>query len=279
MDTYADDATASRVVETQEDADALQRALDSVKIWSDYNGMELNALKCKVMDITRAQQPLYFLYTIDGVALEYVDRQRLLGVHLSSDLRWSVHTDTVRAKSAQVLSFATRNLQGCVQPTDQKDGLLLSLVKPIWSFGLPAWNPSNKADTQKLERVQKRALHFIHGRNLPTMRDQKIMPVTMHLQQADLTFFKRCISGANDFYARARITEGRVLRSDNGSSHPRLQPPPAWNNFGRRAFSFRVVHQWNNLPDALKDCPCRYFPATESPKVTKNPGSDLDTYY
>jgi len=224
MDTYADDATASRVVETQEDADALQRTLDCVKIWSDNNGMELNALKCKVMDITRAQQPLYFLYTIDGVPLEYVDRQRLLGVHLSSDLRWSVHTDTVRAKSAQVLSFAARNLQGCSPRI--KRMAYLSLVKPIWSFGLPAWHPSNEADAKKLESVQKRALHFIHGRNLPLVSDQKIMPVAMHLQHTDVTFFKRCISGAIDFDARAQITEGRAHRSDSGSHHPRLQPPP-----------------------------------------------------
>jgi hypothetical protein len=258
MDTYADDATASRVVETPEDADALQAALNGVKIWSDNNGMELNALKCKVMDITRAREPLYYQYTIDGVPLEYVDRQRLLGVHVSSDLRWSVHTDTVRAKSAQVLSFAARNLQGCSPRI--KRMAYLSLVKPIWSFGLPAWHPSTDEDINKLERVQKKALHFIHGRNLPPVRDQKIMPVAMHLQHTDLTFFKRCISGATDFDARARIIEGRTLRGNN-SRHPRLQPPPTRSKFGRRAFSFRVVHQWNHLPDALKDCSVDKFPS------------------
>jgi hypothetical protein len=136
----------------------------------------------------------------------------------------------------------------------------LSLVKPIWSFGLPAWHPSTDEDINKLERVQKKALHFIHGRNLPPVRDQKIMPVAMHLQHTDLTFFKRCISGATDFDARARIIEGRTLRGNN-SRHPRLQPPPTRSKFGRRAFSFRVVHQWNHLPDALKDCSVDKFPS------------------
>jgi hypothetical protein len=79
----------------------------------------------------------------------------------------------------------------------------VSLVKPVWSFSLLAWHPFNLVDTQKLESLQKRALHFIHRRNLPPVRDQKIMPVAMHLQHSDLTLFKRCISGATDFDVRA----------------------------------------------------------------------------
>jgi hypothetical protein len=178
----------SRIVDTEEDADALQADLDDMQIWCDNNGMVLNARKCKVMDITRARRPLFFEYSINGAVLEYVHRQRLLGVHLSSDLRWEVHTDTVRAKAAQTLSFAARNLQGCTPRV--KRMAYQSLVKPIMTFGLPAWHPTTAENTNKLEGLQKRALHFIHGRQLPPVHEQVVMPMAMHLQHTDLVFFK-----------------------------------------------------------------------------------------
>jgi hypothetical protein len=70
--------------------------------------MALNPKKCKVMDITHARAPLYFKYTINGAALEYVDRQRLLGIHLSSDLRWGVHTDTETPLTLTLTTLAQR---------------------------------------------------------------------------------------------------------------------------------------------------------------------------
>jgi hypothetical protein len=255
---YADDATLSRVVATPEDADALQADLDDVQIWCHNNGMALNPKKCKVMDITHAHTPLYFEYTIDGAALEYVDRQRLLGVHVSSDLRWSVHTDTVRAKAAQRLSFVGRNLQGCTPRV--KRLAYQALVQPLMTFGLPAWHPTTVENLQKLERVHRHGLHFIHGRHLPPPLEQKMMPMAMHLQHTDLVFFKRCLSGATDFDAMARITERRPLRGDD-PQHPKLQPATIRTKFAESVFSFRVVEPWNDLPAALKDCPVDQFPA------------------
>jgi hypothetical protein len=111
----------------------------------------------------------------------------------------------------------------------------LSLVKPIMTFGLPAWHPTAAENTQKLERVQmKKAQCFIFGRQPPPPRQQNILPVKLQLQHTDLVFFRKCSSGAIEIDARARITEGRVLRGD-GSRHPRLQPPPANRMFGRSA--------------------------------------------
>jgi Reverse transcriptase (RNA-dependent DNA polymerase)/Endonuclease-reverse transcriptase len=257
LDQYADDATLSRLVLTEEDADALQTDLDDVQIWCDNNGMVLNPKKCTVMDVTRARQPLYFEYSVGGVTLQYVDRQRLLGVHLSSDLRWDVHTDTVRAKAAQNLSFVARNLRGCTIRV--KKVAYQSLVKPIMTFGLPAWHPTTAANTNKLERVQKRALHFIHGRQLPPVTEQQLMPMAMHLQHTDLVFFKRCTAAATDFDVLARLSEGRSMRGDD-LRHPRLQPPTTRSEFGRRAFSFRVVQPWNDLPAALKAADVKKFP-------------------
>jgi hypothetical protein len=222
-------------------------------------GCLLQMKKCKVMDITRERSPMYYMYTLGGEPLQYVDQQRLLGVNITCDLRWNTHTDIVRAKAAQNLGFVSRNLHGCSSRV--KRIAYLSLVQPIMTFGLPAWHPTTAENTKKLERVHKRAQRFIFGRQPPLPRQQNIMPVEMHLQHTDLVFFKKCSSGAIDFDARARIiTDGRVLRGDN-ARHPRLQQPPANNEYGRLALSYRVVKPWNDLPDTLKDCSADKFPA------------------
>jgi len=56
-----------------------------------------------------------------------------------------------------------------------------SLVKPIMTFGLPAWQPTTKENTTKLERIQKKALRFIHGPTYPRSSKQKTLPFDMQL--------------------------------------------------------------------------------------------------
>jgi Reverse transcriptase (RNA-dependent DNA polymerase) len=94
LEQYADDCSLSKEIENQEDADALQEDLDNVSRWCQENGLTLNAKKCKAMDITRARIPCRPMYKIGSTVLDYVDSERLLGVHISKDLRWNGGTPT-----------------------------------------------------------------------------------------------------------------------------------------------------------------------------------------
>ena len=113
----------------------------------------------------------------------------------------------------------------------------------------------------KIERLQKRALKFIHGSNPPLTTQKKVMPVEMQLRYTDLLFFKKCETGDTDCDVRERIVERRTLRGGgNSSTHPMLQPLPVRTVAAEKAFAFRVVGPWNNLPDRLKDCTVDKFP-------------------
>ncbi|CAB3367297.1 Hypothetical predicted protein [Cloeon dipterum] len=221
--------------------------------------MQLNAKKCVVMDVTRARLPCNPRNTIGGVTLQYVATQRLLGVHLSRDLLWNHHVDVQRKKALQTLGFAARNLRGCTLRV--KRIAYLSLVKPKLFYGSPAWHPSTKTNTEKMIRVQNRALHFIHGRRIPPPIQQNFLSVPAQLVYNDLLFFKKCLAGVTDYDAMARITQGRVHRGDD-PLHPRLQQPPARTDLGKNVFDFRVVKEWNDMPPALKDCSAAQFPST-----------------
>jgi len=225
---YADDATLWREIKSAADVEQLQDDLDSIAAWCAVNGMELNATKSHVMDITRAKTPLRTAYTVGGTILEYSGTERILGVHVSSDLRWNAHTDIARGKAAKVLSFAARNLHGCTPRV--KKLAYQTMVKPLMFYGTPAWHPSTQTNVAKFERVQKRALRFVYGRHIPEAPKTELLTVPQQLAYNDLTFFRKCLDGDTKMDAMARITTGRVMS------------------------------RWNSLPSALKSCPPPQFP-------------------
>ncbi|CAB3388739.1 Hypothetical predicted protein [Cloeon dipterum] len=255
---YADDCTIFREVTSQDDVDELQEDLALIDIWCVNNGMQLNAKKCVAMDLSRARQPWLPQYMIGGAVLKYVSTQRLLGVHIARDLRWNHHVDVQRKKAAQTLGFAARNLRGCTQRV--KRMAYLTLVKPKLFYGTPAWHPWTKTNTEKMARTQNKALHFIHGRNVPPPEKQNMLSVPAQLAYNDLLFFKKSLCGLTEYNAMARITEGRVHRGDD-PLHPRLQQPPASTELGKNAFDYRIVAEWNAAPPAIKDCTAAQFPA------------------
>ncbi|XP_065336839.1 uncharacterized protein LOC135937609 [Cloeon dipterum] len=247
---YADDCTIHNQIRSEDDVEALQEDLAHIDVWCANNGMQLNAKECVVMD---------------RCSLQYVATQRLLGVHLSRNLRWNHHDDVQRKKAPQTLGFAARNLRGCTQR--MKRIAYLSLVKPKLFYGTPAWHPSTKTNTEKMIRVQNRALHFIHSRRIPPPNQQHLLSVPAQLVYNDLLYFKKCLAGVTDYDAMARITLGRVHRGDN-PLHPRLQQPSARTDLGKNIFDFRVVKEWNDLPPALKDCSAAKFPSLCKAYVT-----------
>jgi hypothetical protein len=253
---YADDVTLWREIKTTADIEQLQDDLHAINAWCAVNGMELNAEKSHVIDITRARTPLHALYTVGGATLEYSTTERILGVHVSSDLRWNTHTDIARGKAAKVLSFAARNLHGCTPRV--KKLAYQTMVKPLMFYGTPAWHPYTQTNVVKFERVQCRALRFVYGRHIPDASKTELLSVDQQLKYNDLTFFRKCLDGDAEMDAMARITTGRVMRNSGGQH--RLIPPKVRTDLGHGSFSFRLATQWNELPSELKSCPSLQFP-------------------
>ena len=51
--------------------------------------------------------PCFSQLTIEGVEFEIVSSTKVLGVVISSNLKWSVHIDSITAKAAKILSLKT----------------------------------------------------------------------------------------------------------------------------------------------------------------------------
>ena len=82
---------------------------------------------------------------------------KYLGVTLSNDLEWSKHIPTMTNNSK--LSFLCRNLKGC--PEKLKQTAYFSLIRSFMEYGATVWDPYQKYNSDKIERVQRRAARFV----------------------------------------------------------------------------------------------------------------------
>ena len=80
---------------------------------------------------------------------------KYLGVTLSNDLEWSKHIATMTNKANSKLLFLRRNPMDC--PDKLKQMAYFSLIHSFMEYGAHVWDPYQKYNSDKVERVQRRA--------------------------------------------------------------------------------------------------------------------------
>ena len=100
---FADDTTVSEVVPASK-LSTLQQAADYIHDWSQENHLQLNPTKCKeIRTCFKRTPPSFPGVSIEGVEFETVSSAKVLGVTISSDLKWSAHIDSITTKAAKRL--------------------------------------------------------------------------------------------------------------------------------------------------------------------------------
>ena len=84
---------------------------------------------------------------------------RYLGVTLRNDLEWSKHIATMTNKANSKLSFLRCKLKGC--PEKLKQTAYFSLIHSFMEYSATVWDPYQKYNSDKVERVQRRAARFV----------------------------------------------------------------------------------------------------------------------
>ena len=97
---------------------------------------------------------------MSGTVIEQVSSYKLLGVHLSHDLSWSIHCDYI-VKRARKRLYALRVLRKSGLPPADLIQIYCSLVRPILELASPVWAALPACLVQLVESVQKSALRII----------------------------------------------------------------------------------------------------------------------
>ena len=122
-----------------------------------------------------------------------------LGVTLSNDFEWSKHIATMTNKANSKLSFLRHNLKGC--PEKLKQTAYFSLIHPFMEYGTTVWDPYQKYNSGKIERVQRRAARFIKSRYSRYSSGSDMLdvlgwtPLSQRRQEAQLILFYKIIYG------------------------------------------------------------------------------------
>ncbi|KAI8493848.1 hypothetical protein Bbelb_281950 [Branchiostoma belcheri] len=145
---------------------------DELNNWSTVHRMQLHPKKCKVLYLhfSRTVPPLPQL-KIDDHPLQKVKVAKLLGLHLQADLRWDVHVDYMVKKGGTRL-FLLRKLKTFRLSIEDLLTIYTSYVRPVCEYAVPAWHPGlTQAQCNQLERIQRRAVRTILGKNYTNYAD------------------------------------------------------------------------------------------------------------
>ena len=154
---FADDTKMFRRVESQEDRHQLQVDLNKLVKWAEKWQMLFNKDKCKCLHIGQANAKKNYL--MNNTVLLSTEREKDVGVVVSSDMKVSEQCGIAARKGNQILGLIRRNIayrdKRLIIP------LYISLVRPHLEYCIQAWRPHMRKYIDKLERVQRRATRLI----------------------------------------------------------------------------------------------------------------------
>ena len=148
----------------------LQRNLLRIEDFTIKNKMVINENKSNLMLFNKSRK-IDFQPEIsfrNGQNLEIEEETRLLGVIISSDLRWEANTLAICSK-AMTKMWLLRRMKLLKLEKEIILEYYLKEVRPLTEQGVPIWNSSlTKSQVRNIEKIQKVALKIILGHQYKT---------------------------------------------------------------------------------------------------------------
>ena len=249
---FADDAKIFRGIQSKEDIAALQEDLDRLDEWSDKWQLAFNVDKCKSLHI--GSRNTHHKYKMSGKGLEHIEEEKDLGVLIDEKLDFHRQAAAAVKKANRVLGLVKRtflNLDAVTLPL-----LYTSLVRSLLEYGNVIWGPFYKADIIAVEKIQRRATKMIRGLSQLSyeerLQELKLPSLLHRRRRGDMIQMYKITQGAVDvekkLFVNSQETATRghnlKLRKTKATILPRI-----------RAFSNRVIDEWNQLPSKVVNAP------------------------
>ena len=144
----------------------VHRQLEKTREYAVNNDMMINYKKTKAMVFNPCTSVDFMPdLRMEEHELEVVDEVRLLGIIISSDLKWSANTENMIKRAYKKL-WIIRRLKGLGASEIDLVELYTKMIRSILELAVPAWQGAiTQQERINLERVQKSAAHIILGDN------------------------------------------------------------------------------------------------------------------
>lgn len=157
---FADDLKLYKIINTQEDVEALQTDLDSVIHWCSTNKMNINASKCLYIKFTKKRNVNPSSYAVDNQTLNTAPSVRDLGVILDKKLNFIEHIDNITTRAWKVSGMVKRTCKDFKSPASILT-LYKALIRSVLEYASPIWNPYYNIHINRIERVQRSFTRFL----------------------------------------------------------------------------------------------------------------------
>ncbi|KAK1793838.1 hypothetical protein P4O66_001565 [Electrophorus voltai] len=160
---FADDTVVMGLI-LHNDERAYLEEIKYLENWCQENNLLLNVSKTKelIVDCSKKQEWHYQPVRINGTTVERVDSFRYLGVHISQDLSWSRHTNSLAKKARQRL-YHLRRLRDFRLPSKVLRNFYTCTIESILTGNITVrFGNSTKQDRQALQRVVRSAERITH---------------------------------------------------------------------------------------------------------------------
>ena len=146
---------------------SLQSDLNELADYAKNHDMVINTNKCKVMMFNTGKKyagmPNLTLPGMGQDRLEVVEKFKLLGVKIQSDLKWNDNTNYICQKGFSRL-WILRRLKSLGATVAELMDVYGKQVRSVLELAVPVWHPAlTKYESRQIERVQRSAFYVILG--------------------------------------------------------------------------------------------------------------------
>ena len=147
-----------------DDSNPMIRQLQHLTDFTLKNQMKINTKKTVLMTFNRCRnydfQPEVYL---DNQLLDVVETVKLLGIMISSDMKWKKNTDYI-LKSTYSKLWMLRRIKEVGGSIEDMLDVYCMQIRCLCEIGCAVWNGGlTKSDANRIEKVQKVALKIILG--------------------------------------------------------------------------------------------------------------------
>ena len=157
LSIFADDTKIMHIVDTEEEIKELEEDLRKLQKWSEMNDMKFNTDKCSVMHC--GINNLKTQYKRYGKILRETNSEKDLRVIVDKDMKFKSQVAAQTKKANNTLGMIKRNFECVNQEIFQI--LYSTLVRPNLEYAVQVWNPYQKGEKEKVEKIQKRATKMV----------------------------------------------------------------------------------------------------------------------
>ena len=138
--------------------------IEKVIRYAADNEMKVNTKKTKFILFNNAKNTDFEPnFSLEKEEIDLVEQIKILGVIISSDLKWSANTKHIIANAFKRV-WMLRRLKSLGTELPELKDIYIQQVRSVLEFAVPVWHSGlTQGDSCDIERVQKAALHVMLG--------------------------------------------------------------------------------------------------------------------